>query len=315
MNAFDGEPQRKELLLTRARDIATAYKRGVRAMTDGQYSWMVRKELAPLILPVADERCDDFARRSAACENFGAEYGIPARIAFVARALFDDMHEENGIDWPVRFVKAIPVGAELDGVWREFALFVLGDPKVGLLQYVQTAEQSAVIRQIIKLFEQRSADATAWEEAGTTARQLSYNRRGDGGHGRNAVECLDRVGTSAVHSAAYFATAFRNPQDAEEAVQWAAWPLRHLAEYGHYRGGERYNANVDDRGMVNVGDALWCAARNMADLHRAAHAGEEARWERYLAYSKQLVALIKQCDPNPGWFARVASGWNLPTSH
>jgi hypothetical protein len=307
MNAFHGNPQLKTRLEERARMIESQFRGGLRNLKEGEYAWQVQRNLMPLIPPVANEMCDDFAVRAAAHEQFAAELGIPARVAFLYRGLFEDMHESVSPAWPRRFARTVAVGTDLSTVWRDFALFVLSDPKVGLALYAQTGEQAKAIEDIITLFTIDSDQAESWQQAARAASQAS--QAGHRGHGKSAKECLESVGSSAAHAAAQFAYAFCDARYAEDAVKWSAWPLRHMEEYRHFAEDEKYVVRADSRGMVNVGEALYASAMNFRDFRAAAQRGEEARWQRYSLYCDKLVELIKKRAPRrPGMFGRLFSG-------
>lgn len=314
MIAFHGNPQLKVRLEERARMIAVQFTTGLKGLREGQYAWQVRERIMPLIPPVDEARKQqDDAARAASHENFGADLGIPARVAFAYQGLFEDLHESTSPYWPSTFAKSIAVGSDMATVWRDFALFILADPKTGLALYTQTGEQAAAVQAIIELFENNADDAEVWQAAARAAMSASHAKTHHGGHGSNAKECLESVGCSAAHAAAQFAYAFGDARFAQEAVKWAGWPLRHLAEYNHYARGERYAPTVDERNNVVVGDALWCAMMNRRDFDRASSQGERDRHARYELFANKLVALIKKTAPKkPGFLARWLDGRFMP---
>jgi hypothetical protein len=307
MTAFHGNPQLKQRLEARAKMIGEQFDAGLRALNEGEYAWQVRQHIMPLIPLPARTTDDDFAARAEANETYGAEFGIPARVAFAQLGLFEDMHEDVSPWWPLRFTRAVAINSDLSNVWRDLALYVLADTKIGLALYTQTAEQAAAVHKIIALFEQDSQDRDAWATASRDAMAASHTNR-NGGHGKNAKECMQSVGDSAAHAASYFASAFNDPRNAMEAIKWAGWPMRHLAEYAYFARGERYKPRVDDRNMVNVGDALFASAMNQRDFSAAAHKGEEDRWARYVLYADKLIALTKKSAPrSPSLLGRIFS--------
>jgi hypothetical protein len=288
MKTFDGLPDMKTRLEQRARNIGVSFTSGLNRLGEGEHAWQVRRKQTLLFAPG---------------DGMGAEYGIPVRLAYAQLGLFESMDEWSAVEWPLQFARAVPCDVDLEPVWREFALFVLADPVVGLALHAQTAAQTRAIETIIRLFREDSRDAESWAAAASAARSASLT--GHGGHGRNADECLASVGGAAALSASYFAGAFAHPSYAKEAVSWAAWPLRHHAEYQHYLVRERYQPEVDDRGMVNVGDGLFCAMMNRREFDKAAHGGEEDRWERYSVYGDKLCSLMRKRGARRAWFAGI----------
>lgn len=290
MIAFHGNADMKARFVQRAQNIATSFTRGLLTLTEGQHAWQVRDKQTALI-PAND----------AARDRTGAEFGIPSRLAYAHAGLFYSLQENAAVNWPLQFAKAIPCGADLDNVWRDFALFVLADPKVGLAQHAQTARQTTAIENIIRLFVENSQDAEAWSAAADEARTASsFTWRG--GHGNNAMECMQSVGGTAAYSAYLFADAFAKPECAHHAVSEAAWPLRHLAEYHHHVAGESYAPKVNERDMVNLGEAMFCGMMNRREYDKAAHQGELDRWAMNAVYASKLVELIKARAPRRPWF-------------
>lgn len=300
MNTFHGNPQLKQRLEVRARMLETDFSNGLRNLRPGEHAWQVRQHMMPLVaMPESNAAPEDN-------NSYGSTIDVPAHVLFVQHALFEQMHHEQGLWWPLRFARALPVGADLSPVWREMALFVLADAKIGLPLYAQSSQQDAAMNAIIDLFESDSKDATAWEAAATVAfRAASINR--NGGHGTSAKECMQAAGDSACRSAAYFAGAFKDARQAMEAISWAAWPLRHMAEHAYYSGGNSPMTRINEDDMVSVGHALWATAMERRDFSRAVEKGEELRYERYALFAGKLIELIKKQAPRTSMFSRVFS--------
>lgn len=60
-------------------------------------------------------------------ERYEAEFGIPVALAHLEDTLFEHL-PENHLDWPVAFLGAIPVGADLAGVWPALVRELIFDP-------------------------------------------------------------------------------------------------------------------------------------------------------------------------------------------
>jgi hypothetical protein len=69
-------------------------------------------------------------------ENFNT-FGIPVRLAYLEDAIFEGLPNDLAKNWPMRFMSAINVGADLSTIWREFALWLLVDPIDGVIKYTQ----------------------------------------------------------------------------------------------------------------------------------------------------------------------------------
>lgn len=184
---------------------------------------------------------------------------------------------------------------------------MLGDPKIGLAIYAQSSQQDAAIQTIIGLFESNLQDAEAWAAAATAAMRVSNTNR-NGGHGTNAKECLQAAGDSATRSAACFAMAFKDAVAAMDAIKWAAWPLRHMAEHAYYSAGQRPMTRVNEDDMMNVGETLWASAMERREFSKAVEKGEAQRYQRYALFANKLIELIKKQAPRTSAFSRIFSG-------
>jgi hypothetical protein len=60
--------------------------------------------------------------------------------------LFEGMSAAARREWPVRFAEAVPVGADLSGVWDRFALRLLSDPERGVAVNARPHVRAAVER-------------------------------------------------------------------------------------------------------------------------------------------------------------------------
>lgn len=65
-------------------------------------------------------------------ERYETELGIPVQLAWLEDAIFEALPIKKAVEWPVRFLVAIPVGADLAWVWPRFAAAVITDIAVTL---------------------------------------------------------------------------------------------------------------------------------------------------------------------------------------
>src|SRR5579864_406310 len=56
---------------------------------------------------------------------YETELGVPAVIAHLEDAIFEGLPLESAMDWPARFLKAVPVGADLSLVSAHFMAWLL----------------------------------------------------------------------------------------------------------------------------------------------------------------------------------------------
>lgn len=244
---------------------------------------------------------------------YAGEIGVPVSIAYAERALFNELPAADAGKWPERFLNAIPLDLEADAlnsVWRDMALFVLGDGRYGLTTTARTPEQLDAIARIIELFEARSSDADAWKEAARYARQVSH-KGPDTSYRLKAEPALLAAGAKACYAAAHFAYAFENPRYAAEALAWAAWAFRYQT-YGELIATVRERDIPADRnGMVNVGVALVTYGEWAARADNCERSGEVMRARMYGVYADEFIRLIKRCARanRPGILVNARQNW------
>jgi hypothetical protein len=52
-------------------------------------------------------------------------WGIPPQLAYLEDHIFESLSVEDSKEWPLRFARAIPVGADLSRVWDQWAMWML----------------------------------------------------------------------------------------------------------------------------------------------------------------------------------------------
>jgi hypothetical protein len=110
-------------------------------------------------------------------QEYETRLGIPATIAHLEDRIFEGLPVDKEKEWPLRFGKAIPVGADLSLVTPKFLVWLLKDVK----QYAtDSPDVLAAIDKVITLYERviagddvptedfeavRAAGDTAWDTA------------------------------------------------------------------------------------------------------------------------------------------------------
>jgi hypothetical protein len=93
-------------------------------------------------------------------------FGIPESLAYLEDAIFEGLPNKEAKDWPIAFMQAIPVGADLSDVTRRFFLAILGDETHGVLRLTQPGSlQHTAISQVIALLNDNCQDHLTWEKA------------------------------------------------------------------------------------------------------------------------------------------------------
>ena len=105
--------------------------------------------------------------------NYETELGIPEVLAHLEDYIFERLPRDMAKDWPIRFMRAIPVGADLSKVWPQFVVFLLIDSKKGFLRYAETDEQKQIIQHVADLYStEREVSQEEWDKASKEARRI-----------------------------------------------------------------------------------------------------------------------------------------------
>lgn len=251
----------------------------------------------------ARSACDpQFLCNKPGCDHrfYADEVGVPVSIAYAERALFLELPDDIAAVWWKRFLSAIPVGVDLDekAVFRALALYVLEAPEHGLLSYVHTGEQHAVISAVADLYRNNSPDADAWKAAADNARK-AYGKSRYNNSRMESEEALMEAGCTACRAAACFADAFSEPRYADTAIATSGWCARYkyyALSLAGYRD-QNKDVKVDERGLVNVGEALWASGMRVRDMDKCEHIGEGERSKHYVRVASHLVKLLKAAAP------------------
>jgi hypothetical protein len=66
---------------------------------------------------------------------YETELGIPRIIARLEDGIFEALPNDLAMTWPIRFLEAITPGSDLSMVWPRFAIWLLADPKDGVIRF------------------------------------------------------------------------------------------------------------------------------------------------------------------------------------
>lgn len=83
-------------------------------------------------------------------EKYPTLWGIPEQLAYLEDTLFESLSVEASKDWPVRFLEAIPVGADLSRAWDKWQAWCLRD-------LLSIAGESALVVEIMAVLFERAS--------------------------------------------------------------------------------------------------------------------------------------------------------------
>jgi hypothetical protein len=166
---------------------------------------------------------------------YETELGIPEWLARVEDTLFEGMSERKSRTWPERFLRAIPVGVDLEQVRRKFLAIVLKsslksmraakfDKKKNPDVVAAIKQSTAAVKEMIRCHEKgldtAAAESAAWSAA-SAARSAAESAASAA---RSAAESAASAAWSAAESAASAAwSAAESAAHAASAAESAAW--------------------------------------------------------------------------------------------
>ena len=156
MIAFHGDPATKEKYIARVR----AHREADRLVQG--FTWESGKGCAVGCTLEAYEH-----------ERYPSELGVPEEIAYLQDSIFESLTPKEAQEFPEQFLEAIPIGADLSLVWNRFAVWMLVDPKHGVIRFAEGEVSRAVIQGVanlhMKAIEGRQVSHDAWDAASSAA--------------------------------------------------------------------------------------------------------------------------------------------------
>ena len=107
--------------------------------------------------------------------KYESELGIPENIAHLQDTIFENLPNELAKEFPIQFLSAIKVGADLKNVSNLFTIWVLTDEKYGVLQY---AENKKIVQDVADALAKdmvTPVPAEKWEELRKNANNALYS--------------------------------------------------------------------------------------------------------------------------------------------
>ena len=95
------------------------------------------------------------------------ELGIPRILARLEDGIFENLPNGKAMVWPEAFLEATPVGVNLSLVWPKFAVWLLGDPKEGVIRFAKTERTKKSIRAIADAYQlviEGKAESVDWRK-------------------------------------------------------------------------------------------------------------------------------------------------------
>ena len=105
--------------------------------------------------------------------KYETELGIPRILANLEDVLFERMANGHAKEFPLQFLSAIKVGADLSNVWNQFAHWMLLDPEHGVIRFAKKEKTKEAIERVGKMYGQaamgKTPDKQEWKDAAAYA--------------------------------------------------------------------------------------------------------------------------------------------------
>src|SRR5690606_37506481 len=79
---------------------------------------------------------------------YETELGISRILARLEDRIFERLPNEKAKEFPIQFLKAIPIGVDLEPVWRKLMIWLLIDENEGVIRHAKTAKTEKVIKDV-----------------------------------------------------------------------------------------------------------------------------------------------------------------------
>jgi len=198
--------------------------------------------------------------RNVFIEDYKNGLGIPKTLIYLHDAISRGLPNYLAKNWPIRFISAVQVGADLSCVWADFAVWMLIDPIDGVIKYTQPGTYVYhAIMQVAQLYQDgrtrrqmRDASFAAASFAAASAASESY--------------------IAGANAAGYIAANIAHVAGAEYVYAAAHATRDAVRDYSAYAGA---HATRDDKN-----DDIYKYARNVA----------------YMKMSNKLIELLQNSD-------------------
>ena len=156
--------------------------------------------------------------------SYETELGIPRVIARLEDRIFEGMSNDQAKDFPLKFLEAINVGADLSLVWYKFLVWLLDDPTEGVGRYIKREKPAfdKAVANYKKIIEGESISLAEWIEI----RDESWRER-NAAHAATAAADATADAYAAAHAAD--AATYAAHADAAAAHAADAYAAAHAA--------------------------------------------------------------------------------------
>jgi hypothetical protein len=148
-------------------------------------------------------------------QRYEEALGIPRQIALLEDKIFEGLSNAEAKEFPLRFLKAVNVGADLSMVIPKFFVWLLGDEKDGVIKFAKGYKSTEkAIKGVLKLYQETVGGKTVKKERWIKAKNAAY-----AAYDADAADAAADAAYAAYAYAAYAYAAY----DADAAYTYAAY--------------------------------------------------------------------------------------------
>jgi hypothetical protein len=212
-------------------------------------------------------------------------FGIPRVLAYVEDVIFEGLPAVEAKNWPVRFMEAVPVGADLSRVGWKFLAWVLRDlPALS----VTRPDVRASVEQVTAIMDRLAAGEAVPENEIAVVRRAAW--AAEASAQAASAEAAWAVASAEAAAAEAASEAASAVSEAAEAVSWAA-------EASEASEAAAWAASVAAWAAASA--VSWAVARAAGVAEAAAEAGA-VRENAYWRQADKLLALVAEAGADPG---------------
>lgn len=161
--------------------------------------------------------------------EYESRFGIPVALARLEDSIFEGLPNEQAKEWPLRFMNAIPVGADLSKVQWKFLHWLLTDEKVnpGINDPI-VADAVAQCASLMQQYANGCMDESSAESARSAARASAAWASAESAawsawsaRSARSAELAELAELAAWASAAWAARAVALAAESAESAEWA----------------------------------------------------------------------------------------------
>ena len=197
--------------------------------------------------------------------------GVPAVLAQYEDAIFEGLPGSEALDWPVDFLQAVPVGANLRPISHRFAAWMLRDSNLLDLQEELTRDASLAIA---ALHDRDAAGETVTEDEWSAAESAAWSAA------RSASESASESAAGSAAEAAAWATAWSAAWSAADS----AWSAAESAAWSAAESAAR--SALESASESAAGSAAWATAWSAAD---SAWSAADSAWSAAKSAAKSAA--------------------------